>query len=827
MINSDILDYFDEQPENPKENIIIGIDLGTSNSCCSYWDADHYVMIPDENNNILFPSIITFDKNDKIYSCNEAKKYILNDNYFYETKRLIGRNYSDEFIQQEKDYLTYDIFSDETDKIYISKTINDKLYKITPEEVSSYVLSSIKHSAEIFLKQEIKDCVITVPAYFNEAQKQATRNAALIAGLNCIMIICEPVASAFAYGIIHKNNYKILVYDFGGGTLDVSLLNIKDNVFEVVETSGNMHIGGLDFDKIIYNYCISIFKRNNKKFNINKLSIDKQKELLSKAEIAKKELSDKLNTIIKIDNFYDNNKLLINLSRSKFEELSNKLLLMSMSPINKIFENKTLNKNDIDEIILVGGMTRMPIIQENIKNYFDKQPNTSMNPDYIVAIGAGIQGYLLSHPEAELSQSIILLNTTALSIGVEVENEFMDILIPRSTIIPFECKKIYTNQTEDDSIKIKLFEGERQLTKDNYLIGEFSIEVEKKPPGQHKISVCVSIDLNNMIKLTATNLANNESKELIINVKDKQLSKEEINEIIENANKYKKQDKLNKKIKKNYNTLLNLINIIDKNKNKITELHLEFDINIIDVIKKTIDTYTLKELKECIELIKPIATIIITEDTNLKLDFSGNINNTLTSINGNMIEKQNNSTSIYQDDNISCEKEIIDDVNIIKENNEELIDKIHELEDLCSIIIEYLDNIEDDKLENDSEDKLQQSLSDLYDYINNILLYIHISTNLTIEYLQKIINDVENKYNDFITLYNTINNITDYDELVILCKSLNNILNMENSNNILVNELKEIINNVLNKQNNYSSEEINNLMERIQKISEEIVGINN
>jgi len=907
MIDSDILDYFDEPNEAPKKEIIIGIDLGTSNSCCSYWDDDHYVMIPDENGNFLFPSIITFDDKDNIYSCNEAKKHIINNNYFYETKRLIGRNFSDEFIQKEKKYLTYDISTDETDKIFISKTINNKTFKLTPEEVSSYVLSSIKQSAEEFLKQEIKECVITVPAYFNEAQKQATRNAALIAGLDCKMILCEPVASAFAYGIIHKDNYTILVYDFGGGTLDVSLLRIKDNVFEVVETSGNMHIGGLDFDKIIFNYCISVFKQNNKNFNFKKLSNLKQKELLSKAEQAKKELSDKLNTIIKIDNFYENKKLLINLTRSKFEELSNQLLLISMTPINKIFENKTLNIEDINEVILVGGMTRMPMIQQNIKNYFNKQPNTSMNPDYIVGIGAGIQGYLLSNPDAELSQSIILLNTTALSIGVEVQNEFMDVLIPRSTIIPYECKRTYTNQKEDDKINIKLFEGERKLTKDNFLIGEFSIQVKPQPPGTHKICISIKIDLDNKILVSATNLLNGESKELIINVKDKQLSKDEIKQIIENANKYKIQDKMNKKMKKNYNDLMNILNTIDKNQDKLKELNIDFDINVIKEIKSSINSYTLKDLKECIELLKPIATMIITKDTNLKIDYS-DIKDNLTSINGNIIEK-NKGSSVYQDDKISGEKEINIDDNIESEDNGELIKNINKLEDYCTSIIEYLDDIIDnneiiesenneekfkssfqnnllkvdyfennkkykkeikqlikkkekllcstiltddddlndeineinskinqlenqivkinEKKENEEEKKkitLIKSKNELYDYINNILLYLHISNDLSNENINKILNDIENKYNDFMTLYNKINNISKYDELIILCNSLLNVLNADETNNVLTEELKETINNVLSKQKeDFNDKQIDELLDKIQDLSEKIV----
>lgn len=814
-INDDILDYFDG-PKQEKEKIVIGIDLGTSNSCASYWDKDHYIMIPNENNTFIFPSIISFDNSDHIYSCLAAKEYINNNNFFYETKRLIGRNYSDPFIVKEKKYLTYDINSDENDKIYISKTINDKTYKLTPEEVSGYILNSIKNSAENFLKQEVKDCVITVPAYFNESQKQATRNAAKIAGLNCVNIICEPVASAFAYGIIHKDNYKILVYDFGGGTLDVSLLKITDNIFEVIETSGNMHIGGLDFDKIIYNYCLSIFKQNNSDFKIKYLSNQKKKELLVKSELAKKELSDKINTTIIINDFFNNKELKINLSRSKFEELANNLLLLSMKPINKIFDNKTLTKDDIDEIILVGGMTRIPIIQRNIQNYFNKKPNTSMNPDYIVAIGAGIQGYLLSHPDAELSQSIILLNTTALSIGVEVNNEFMDVLIPRSTIIPSQVSRTYTNSSNDNSIKIKLFEGERKLTKDNYLIGEFSINVEPKPPGQHKINISVSIDLNNKINVKATNLLTNDEHELVINIKDKQLSETEIKNIIENANKYKVMDKMNKKIKKTKNYILSLIKNIEENKSKLSELHIDFNYSVIDIIKKEIDTLTLKDLREFKKLIEPIATIILTDDASLKLDESGN-NNIMTSVNGNIIENDKYGTSVYQDSQLNHEKEINLDENIKKADNTEITQQVEAIETLCTEIMNYIDDMNINK-----NSELYIKSRSLSDYANDVLLYIHVNTDLTKEYLEKINNDLINKYTEIIDEYSKIYKLSNYSELIILCKSLQSILNIDDdTNDILTNQLKEIINNVLNEEFINEDKSLE-LINKIQNLSEEI-----
>ena len=276
MIEDIIIDFFNDSEQDKKQNIkeyILGIDLGTSYSCAAIWEDNTYKMIKNKDNNILFPSIVSFDDKDNLYTCNNAIKHIEHNNYFYEVKRLIGRDYSDTIIQNEKSLLTYNIKESKNNNIIIEKEYKNKIISLTPEEVSSYILYDIKKTSEDFLNTSISKCIITVPAYFNDRQRQATRDAAEIAGLDCLMILSEPIASAYAYGIITKQDYNILVYDIGGGTLDISLLNISDNVFEVLATSGNIHIGGYDFDKIIYEYCLNIFIANNKDIkNIDNLN---------------------------------------------------------------------------------------------------------------------------------------------------------------------------------------------------------------------------------------------------------------------------------------------------------------------------------------------------------------------------------------------------------------------------------------------------------------------------------------------------------------------------------------------------------------------------
>jgi molecular chaperone DnaK (HSP70) len=816
-ILDDINSYFnstEEKIKEDKEDIIIGIDLGTCNSCCSIWRNNKYEIIKDESNNNTFPSIIVFDKNDNIYSCNNAIDYInknySTENYFYESKRLIGRKYNDKIIDIERKYLTYEIESDDKNNIKLVK--NNKT--LTPEEISSYVLSSIKNSAEKYLNQEVKRAVITCPAYFNDNQRQATMDAAKIAGLECQMILCEPIASALAFGLnnIKKDNYKILIYDLGGGTLDVSLIELNNGIFEVLGTSGNMHLGGIDFDNIIYDYCISVFKSNNPMFD-GKIDIEKKKELKRYCEILKKDLTYNENSIINIDDFWFGINLNINLSRTKFTQLCNKLLILCMKPINDLIEHININKEDINEIILVGGMTRVPIIQQNIKNYFNKDVNTSLNPDELVAIGAGIQGYIINYPDSEFSTSITLLNTTTLSLGIEVSNEIMDILIPKNSIIPIKEKKIYTNnESGEKSINIKIFEGERQLTKDNYLVGSFEIDVEPAPAKYHKIEISINIDINNIISVSAKNLENNNNKEIIINGKNGRLTKEQINEMIKDSIKYKLIDLQNKKYKKTQNTLKGIISNLNYNIENN-------NININEIQKQELNEYikninindNILNLKEHINTLKKSYCILLTSNIN---DLNGLIKKDIS----------NSGTSIYQDENIDNEY----NNNINKLNQEEDINIKNNINDIkkivekiiekCNLILDYINSIE--------IDICCESTEILKDFVENILLWVHTENKIKLNDANEKYNLLNKTYNEYIIKTEQIE-LSSKEELILLCNSLkksilaeidikeNNLY--ESLNNMIYDIEEKIENDLIKNDNEYLKciDDVNDLCELI------------
>lgn len=851
LIDSYISNYFNATETIPdiKPDIIIGIDLGTCNSCCSVWRNNKYEIIPDENGNHVFPSIIVFDEHDNIYSCNTARDYINNhpssQNFFYESKRLIGRKYTDKIIENEREYLTYKIQSDEQDNILIVKNMNNEYTKtLTPEEISSYVLSSIKLSAEKYLKQEVKKAVITVPAYFNDNQRQATKDAASIAGLECVMILCEPIASALAYGLnnIRKDNYKILVYDLGGGTLDVSLIELNDGIFEVLGTSGNMHLGGIDFDNIIYSYCMKVFAMNNKINNhskINKfistLDNEKKKTLIKLCETAKQELSFNENSIINITNFWNEKNLNINLSRTKFIELCNRLLHLSIQPINDLMHNININKQDIDEVIMVGGMTRIPIMQSNIEDYFNKKPNTSVNPDEIVAIGAGIQAFIIANPTDKFSESITLLNTTTLSIGIEVSNNIMDVLIPKNSLIPICESREYTNNESDEkSIVIKIYEGERQLTSDNYFVGEFEIDVEPAPRCFHKIEIRVNINIDNIISVSAKNLRDNTVKEIIINGKNGRLTKEQIDNMIRDSKKYKLIDKQNKKCKKLQNELKGLVNIIKYNivndkvilsdieyneenteeynnyikDNELKKTELLKSVNDIDLMNTNII-----ELKALIKKMQEMHCMIITKDDGSKKSLSG------------LIEKTKNigitGTSIYQDETIDEEynactnmiNQTEHDVNIITDTDE-IRKNTGDLLNKCDNILDYVNSLDIDMCE--------ELTSKLKEYIEDIIIQVHTKNKISLEYCLSKITQVNEMYNEYIANIQKIE-LSLKDELIILCNSLKksvlaNIDINENKKYKELSDLIEITEIEVNSERLISDDEYINYIEEINNL---------
>lgn len=833
LIDSEINSFFNETVSEKKINdIIIGIDLGTCNSCCSIWTGDKYEIILDESNNHTIPSHISFDDKDNIYIGNYTKQNNNIVDFFYESKRLIGRNFDDEIVSIEKQYLTYEIDSDKNNNICLIKHNKEIL---TPEFISSCILSSIKHNAENQLKQSINKAVITVPAYFNDKQRQATKDAAQIAGLNCEMIICEPIAAALAYGLNHlnKNNYKILVYDLGGGTLDVSLIELNSGIFEVIGTNGNMHLGGIDFDNIIYDYCMKIFKKNNPDFN-NIISNNNKILLKQLSENAKIILSDKDNYNIKINSFWNNKDLNIILTKNKLNELCSQISKICIRPIKLLLEKINVNNNDINEIILVGGMTKMPLIRESINNYFNKNViiNSSINPDEIVAIGAGIQGYMIANPNSSFSESITLLNTTSLSLGVELSDGIIDVIIPKNSFIPVKEQKFYTNVDNSPNITIKLYEGERKLAKDNYLVGEFTINVEPKPRGYHKIEVNIYIDINNIISVSAKNINSENINESSIQISGKngRLTKEDINKIIEDSKKYKLIDKQNKKYKKleyELTQLINNIKLLLKQELNIKNLDIDLlkqKINCAEDILKKNNIEYFSEIKELYNDLKNNFYIYITnsEENNF------NAANSISDVNKDV------GTSIYQDENINKVdnvNDLEDDINLNKQKNLEFVDTF------TTKWFSIIESLNDDKdkfinLQIDSSDSVNkyvynilQLIENVTNEIDNILLQLQLDDNVTFtkcESYDKYINDLYISYQEFES-----SNLSNYDQLGLICATIKKSIlsNNEITDNKYCKELISIINSAekyLNDLNNIQDSiteqyisDINNLCDLI------------
>lgn len=502
----DIDNYFNSDQIINDDDIIIGIDLGTTNSCVGIWRKNNLEIIPDMFGNRTIPSVVSFTSKFR-YIGNEAKKQTeLNpENTFYEVKRLIGRKYDDETVTNDKEFLSYNIIPDEQNNVMISTSFNKIL---SPEEISSYILLELKHMAETYLNQSITKTVVTVPAYFGDAQRQATKDACQIAGLECVRIINEPTAASLAYGFDKRSgDINVIIYDLGGGTLDVSLLNISDGIFQVLGSCGNTHMGGADFDNVLMTYSIEQFKKKHKieLNNINPLSYQKLKQA---CENAKKRLSEIKKTTIVVPQFYDNKDLFIVITKEIFENICKELFMLCLKPVSDILKSCVIPKEDIDEIVLVGGCTRIPQIRENLKLFFGKDPNISLNPDEVVAAGAAIQAYILNNNTDPFSENITLLDVIPLSLGLEVIGGVMNVIIPRNSTIPISKTRKYTNDSDNETyICVKIFEGERKMTRDNYLVGSFELTgITPAPRGINQFEITFSVDVNGIINVTALDL---------------------------------------------------------------------------------------------------------------------------------------------------------------------------------------------------------------------------------------------------------------------------------------------------------------------------------
>lgn len=552
-----ILSKADSKIDGP----VIGIDLGTTYSCVGIFKNGHVEIIPNELGNRITPSIVAFTDEERLVGEAAKNQGAINPRRtIFSVKRLIGRKFNDKEVQLDKKLLPYDIVNKDG-KPYIEVEIKGEKKVFSPEEISAMILMKMKSIAESYLGREVKHAVITVPAYFNDSQRQSTKDAGVIAGLNVLRIINEPTAAAIAYGLDKKDKERnILVFDLGGGTFDVSLLTIDSGVFEVIATNGDTHLGGEDFDNRILDFLQKKIKNAHGK-DVSKSKSALQK-LKTEIEKAKRSLSSSYQATIEIDDLLDGFDFKEDVTRSKFEELNMDLFKKTMEPVEKVMQDGGMKKSEIHEVVLVGGSTRIPKIQQLIKDYFNgKEPNKGINPDEAVAFGASVQGGILGGETSEVTDSLVLIDVTPLTMGIETVGGVMTKIIPKGTVIPAKKSQVFTTyQDNQTTVTIHVYEGERPMTKDNHSLGKFDLTgIPSAPRGQPQIEVTFEIDENSILKVSALEKATGKTEKIVITNDSGRLSKDEIEKMLREAEQFAEQDKLVKEKIDAKNSLENYI----------------------------------------------------------------------------------------------------------------------------------------------------------------------------------------------------------------------------------------------------------------------------
>ena len=551
---------------------IIGIDLGTTNSAMAYMSGGKPNIIANAQGGRLTPSIVAVDDKGETLVGSPAKNQAVTnpEGTIYSVKRLIGRSWDDPEVQRDRELLPFEMRKSKSDGVEVK--MGDNWF--TPQEISAKILAKMKKDAEDFLGEKVTEAVITVPAYFDDSQRQATKDAGKIAGLDVKRIVNEPTAAALAYGLDNKKDAKIAIFDLGGGTFDISILEIGDGVFEVLSTNGDTHLGGDDFDQLIIDKLAKDFKDSDGvDLKDDRTALQRLKEASEKAKI---ELSTSEETEINIPYITATSSgpkhLKVKMSRSDLEKLTSELIEKTVKPCEKALKDAKLSTSDIDEVLLVGGMTRMPAVIKKVKEIFNKEPNKGVNPDEVVAVGAAVQGGVLGGDVKDIT----LLDVTPLSLGLETLGGVMTKLIDRNTTIPVEKKQIFSTATDNQpGVEIHVLQGEREMAEDNKTLGRFILDgIPPAPRGIPQIEVIFTIDANGILNVNAKDLATNKEQKITITASTG-LKDEEIEKMVEEAAKFADEDKKKKeKAEKRNNAdslCFSIERLIKENGDKIEE----------------------------------------------------------------------------------------------------------------------------------------------------------------------------------------------------------------------------------------------------------------